>query len=90
MVMLTIASLIIGATLGLRCKVFVLVPATALSIAAMAGAGLVHGDSAGSMAIAAALVVTALQMGYLGGTVARLIAAQGNVPGAAPMHGSAG
>jgi len=89
MVMLTIASLIIGALLGQRFKVFVLVPTIALATVAIAGASLAHGNSAWSTALAAVLVVTGLQMGYLGGMTARLITAHGSVPRAAPMHGSA-
>lgn len=62
---------LVGAALGLRLKVFVLVPATILSILAILGFGFAHNNSFWSAPQTAAFVITALQVGYLiGSTVA--------------------
>jgi hypothetical protein len=60
-----------GAVLGLRFKVFVLVPAIALSSAASWGVGIAHGNSFWSILLAMLFVMTALQVGYLAGIVIR-------------------
>ena len=61
----------IGAMLGLRFKVFVLVPAIALSSIASCGIGIAHGNSLWSILLATFFVVTALQIGYFAGTLTR-------------------
>jgi hypothetical protein len=69
MTMLAIAAF--GAVLGLRFKVFVLVPAIALSSAASWGVGIAHGNSFWSILLATLFLMTALQVGYFAGTVIR-------------------
>jgi hypothetical protein len=61
--------MLIGAVLGLRFKVFVLLPATVLSSAAALSAGLAYSDSPWSILLTAALAMATLQMGYLAGAV---------------------
>ena len=58
-----------GAVLGFRFKVFVLVPAIALSSVASWGVGIAHGNSFWSILLATFFVMTALQIGYFAGIV---------------------
>jgi hypothetical protein len=60
--------MLIGATLGLRFKVFVLLPATFLSLLVILSAGIAHGDSYWSVLLSATFVIAALQIGYLAGS----------------------
>lgn len=64
--MLAIAA--IGAILGLRFKVFVLVPAIVLSSVASCTIGIAHGNSLWSILLVVFFVATALQIGYFAGT----------------------
>ena len=61
----------IGALLGFRFKVFVLVPAIGLSLVVSCGIGSAHGNSLESIFLAAFSVVGALQVGYLAGIAIR-------------------
>ena len=61
-----------GAMLGLRFKVFVLVPAIALSSVASCSIGIAHGNSLWSILLVTFFVVTALQIGYFAGTLTRI------------------
>lgn len=65
--MLTLLSVLVGAVLGLRFRVLVLLPAVGCIILAtpFLGPDLAHG------ALAALFAVVGLQMGYLGGIVTR-------------------
>ena len=75
MPMIAIVTLI-GAMLGLRFKVFVLLPATVLSVLAIVSAGIAHSESHWSTLVTASFVIAALQVGYLAGSgVAVLVAA---------------
>lgn len=76
---LAIAAIIIGALLGQRFKVFILVPAIAIGSAATFGIGMAHSNSLWSIALAMVLVISALQMGYLGGIVIRFVSAGAQV-----------
>jgi len=62
----------IGAVLGLRFKVFVLVPAITLASVASWGIGIAHGRSFWSILLVTAFVMIALQVGYFAGTTLRL------------------
>jgi hypothetical protein len=66
---LILLGVVAGALLGLRYKVFVLVPATAIAIAVAGLDGI--GSAAGLARISIMMIVTAtaLQLGYLLGTV---------------------
>ena len=80
MVMLLIFTMLIGAVLGMRFKVLVLVPATALVVLLIAAAGIAHGDGAGVILLAMVLAAVGLQMGYLGGTGTRFAMAAARAP----------
>ena len=67
MTMLVMTAVLIGAMLGLRFKVFILVPAISISSVAIFGIGIAHGSGIWSVLLAAFLAITALQIGYLAG-----------------------
>jgi len=69
--MTALAITAIGAMLGLRFKVFVLVPAIALSFVASFGIGIANGNSLWSILVVTFLVMIALQIGYFAGTFIR-------------------
>ena len=60
---------LIGAILGLRFKVFVLIVPIIIGFAVIAGVGISSGSSAGFILFLAFLGLTALQMGYVTGAV---------------------
>ena len=62
---------LIGAMLGLRFKVFILIPAVILAVVGVAGIEFARGDHAGSVPLAIILTATALQVSYLVGLIAR-------------------
>src|SRR5258708_38925314 len=62
---LAIISMLAGIALGLRYKVFVLVPAVTLTITFVVMAGIAHGDRLWSILLAVAALGTAVQLGYL-------------------------
>jgi hypothetical protein len=62
---------LIGAALGLRFKVLILLPAIGLATLATAAVGNAHGDRVATVMVAIVLVAAALQIGYLFGIVAR-------------------
>jgi hypothetical protein len=72
MIFLTMTAAIVGALLGQRFKVFVLVPAIAVCLGTAFGIGMAH---PWSVLLAMALGASALQMGYLGGVVIRFVGA---------------
>ena len=63
-------SALIGAALGLRWNVFILIPTIILAAICTAVIQVARGDHAGSVALVIALAVTALQIGYLVGSIA--------------------
>jgi len=69
--MMTIAmiALLIGALLGLRFRVFILVPAIVLASATILSVGMARSDSTWPTLLATVLAITALQVGYLSGAV---------------------
>jgi hypothetical protein len=70
MLILTMISLLIGVVLGLRFKVFILVPAIGLTLAMVAANGNV---ADGVWRLVGTMVVAAifLQLGYVGGSILR-------------------
>jgi len=66
---------LIGAVLGLRFKVLILIPAICLVTIYTAVVGIAHGDRAATLILMAALVVTALQCGYFFGVVMHVVTA---------------
>jgi NADH:ubiquinone oxidoreductase subunit 6 (subunit J) len=68
---LAIISMLAGIALGLRYKVFVLVPAVGLTIMFAAMGGIAHGDRLWSILLAMTILGTAVQFGYLAGIMIR-------------------
>jgi hypothetical protein len=68
---LAIVSALAGIALGLRYKVFVLVPAVSLTIMFAVIGGIAHGDGLWSILLAMAILGTAVQFGYFAGIVIR-------------------
>ena len=60
---------LIGAILGLRYKVLILVPAFVLSSVAIFGTGMARSDNPSSILLTVFLAITALQMGYIAGAL---------------------
>jgi hypothetical protein len=71
---LAIVSMLAGIALGLRYKVFVLVPAVGLTIMFAAMGGIAQGDHLWSILFATAILGTAVQFGYLAGIMIRATA----------------
>jgi hypothetical protein len=69
---LAIISMLVGIALGLRFKVFVLVPAVSLTIMFAVVGGIAHGDRMWSILFAMAILGTAVQFGYLAGIMIRV------------------
>ena len=68
---LAIISMLAGIALGLRYRVFVLVPAVTLAIAFAVIGGIAHGDRLWLILLAMAILGTAVQFGYLAGIMIR-------------------
>ena len=80
MITLSILIMLVGSVLGIRLKVLSLIPAMALAFIMTIGIGAAHGDHLGSIILAAIVSATCLQIGYLGGTVARVSVADKSAP----------
>jgi hypothetical protein len=65
---LSTISTLLGAAFGLRFKVLVLVPITALELSIVAINGIAIGESLGRLAILVSLAATSVQLGYLCGS----------------------
>jgi hypothetical protein len=66
---------LIGAVLGLRFKVFILIPTGCFALAIAAVDGLARGHALRWIAITMITAATSLQIGYLGGCVLRSLVA---------------
>jgi hypothetical protein len=84
MIISALLSLLTGAVLGMRFRVFVLLPAIAVTVASILAIEVATTHTAGRAAIVAAAAIAALQIGYLCGVgvryalaLARLRALQG-------------
>jgi hypothetical protein len=80
MLIFSIVAAALGAALGLRFRISVLVPAIFVAATIVAISGIVLGDSARTIALTAFLVATSLQVGYLTGCVLRVIFALERFP----------
>lgn len=69
--MFAITAMLVGALLGLRFKVLVLLPANLIGSVATLGFGISQSSSFWSALLVTALSITALQMGYVSGTAIR-------------------
>ena len=88
MVLLILSMLCIGAALGVRFKVLVLVPAIGLAFIAILAGGVARGDSVSTILIAIVLASSCLQIGYLCGILVRYGIAPASAEGAhrAPLQ----
>jgi hypothetical protein len=77
---LAIISVLAGIALGLRYKVFALVPAVTLTMMFAVMGGIAHGDRLWSILLTMAILGVAVQFGYLAGLMIR--AAVGSIWGA--------
>jgi hypothetical protein len=75
MVSLAICCTLIGAALGLRFKVLILVPTTAISLALIAAIALFTGAGLGWALMSAVLGTVSLQFGYVGGLITSTVIA---------------
>jgi hypothetical protein len=73
---LLIIGVLVGAVLGLRFKLVVLVPAIGFACAIIAAYGLGHDNSAWWLALAMIVITASIQVGYLGGFILRSVAKQ--------------
>ena len=69
MEMIALMMLCIGAALGLRFRIFVLLPAILLGLFVCTAFGLAQGTTIWSIALTNIVGATCLQFGYLGGTL---------------------
>jgi hypothetical protein len=72
---------LVGAVLGLRFRVLILVPAIGLSVAVATANGIVLGESLWRLALVTVVVAMAIQLGYVLGTVAQLFGWAGSAVG---------
>jgi hypothetical protein len=85
MALLSIVCFLIGALLGLRFRVLVLVPATAICIFLVLLVKLSSGAGAGWSVIDAVIAAALLQVGYLGGVATSFFVAEADRPKTAIM-----
>lgn len=76
MVVLLLSVFLIGAILGMRFKVLILVPALACTLSGVLAVNIVCGGSFSDVVIQATLALTGLQVGYFCGVVLGSPAAQ--------------
>ncbi|HEY6617930.1 MAG TPA: hypothetical protein VIY68_00145 [Steroidobacteraceae bacterium] len=68
---LVILSFLLGAVLGMRFKVLILLPVTALTVVFDIASGIANGAYASTVLIAVVLTAICLQFGYICGIMAR-------------------
>lgn len=79
MLIFAMAALLLGAVLGLRFKVLILLPAAVVAVAIMIAADLIERIGLSVTVVDVVLVLAGLQMGYLAGAIA------GGLMGLAPQ-----
>jgi hypothetical protein len=79
---LTIICFLIGAALGMRFKVLIVIPVIGLALLGTAAVGIAHGDPIGSVVLTMVLIATTLQLGYLAGVVSRHVLVSIGMPNA--------
>jgi hypothetical protein len=75
MMLLILTGLLLGAVLGLRLKVLVLIPAICGALAIVVVDGIARGDTLWQLAFSMIMIATALQFGYFFGNVIRFVMA---------------
>jgi hypothetical protein len=68
LLILTVVTILGGAVLGLRYKVFILLPAATFVLVFVIGVGVAHGAGIWSIALDMMIAAMALQLGYAGGS----------------------
>ena len=81
MEMIALSTLCIGWALGLRFKVFILIPAILLGVAVITAWALTQGAGIGTISVLNVIGAAGLQFGYLGGTLIWSLTSAGR-PGA--------
>lgn len=71
MLILTVVGVSLGAVLGLKFKVLVLVPAIVIAVLATVAQGMVHGDGIWQVGLATIVATVSLQVGYAVGLFVR-------------------
>ena len=80
MVLLAAIGLLVGAVLGLRYRVWALLPAICIVAGAVVLTGASHSSSLMSEAFSVVVAATSLQFGYVGGVSVRWLLAAGRAP----------
>lgn len=86
---LVVIATLIGAVLSARFNIFILVPAIAVGSAAALGIGMAQGNVLWPNLVAIVSVITALQLGYLGGALIRSTVASTRTPKVSPTLAAA-
>jgi len=73
MMILILLSVLVGAVLGLRFRVFVLVPVICGALAIAVVDGLARGDGLWRLVLAMIMIAASLQLGYILGIVVRFV-----------------
>ena len=73
MMLLILTGVLVGAVLGLRLKVFVLVPVICGALAIVVVDGIAREDTLWQLAFSMIMIITALQLGYFLGNVIRFV-----------------
>jgi hypothetical protein len=79
MLNLFLLSALVGAVLGMRLRVLILIPVTGFAFVAIAGIGVARGEAPSLISIAMAFVAISLQVGYLVGSTTRFVMAASRI-----------
>jgi hypothetical protein len=88
MTMFMISGTLLGAVLGLRFKVLVLLPAIIIGTVSLAAVAFLHGNAVSTTAFAMMAWALALQFGYLTGLFTRFVLAVSRSPRLVPDRAS--
>lgn len=81
MEMIALIILGIGSALGLRCRIFVLLPVILLGLFVFTAFGLAQGTTIRSIMLTNVIGATCLQIGYLGGSLLKFLIFTGRFDG---------
>jgi hypothetical protein len=90
MVTIVLSSLLVGAVLAARLRVYVLYPASILALVIVATVATLKGEAMSSAIMAAIACVISLQTGYLGGLFTRFCMAASRVASERPLRATIG
>ena len=86
MEMIALTMLCIGSALGLRFRIFVLLPAILLGLFVCTAFGLAQGTTVWSITLMNVVGATCLQLGYLGGALLKFLIFAGRFDGTKSSH----